>query len=212
MEGLTRVISVSRLSAGVFAVALERPAGFRFQPGQSIILRHGQNERSYSISSGPDEDRLLLCVRLIEGGALSPRLIGAQPGDIFPIDGPHGYFLFQRSARQAVFVATGTGVAPFLSMMRAGARGFVFLHGVRDGSELCYRDEMSAAARPYVPCLSADPIPGVYHGRVTGWASAHLAPGSYDFYLCGNRDMIRDLTILADERFAGSRVFTEVFF
>ena len=79
-----------------------------------------------------------------------------------------------------MFAATGTGVAPFLSMKRGGARDFVFLHGVRAGSELSFRDEIGAAARLYVPCLSADPVADGYHGRVTDWAARQLAPGSYD--------------------------------
>lgn len=51
----------------------------------------------------------------------------------------------------------------------------------------------------------------LFSGRVTEAAVHHLAPGPYDFYLCGGRAMIRDFTVLADERFPGSRIFMEVF-
>jgi benzoate/toluate 1,2-dioxygenase reductase component len=211
VEGLTRVLSVSWLSPSTFALTMERPPGFQFRAGQSILLRHGDNERSYSIASGPDEPRLLLCVRLVEGGALSPLLAEARPGDTFGFDGPHGYFLYQGSLRQAVFVATGTGFAPFLSMARAGARGFIFLHGVRTVSELCFPEEMRDAAGLFIPCISGAPSSGAYHGRVTGWVADHMPPGPCDFYLCGNREMIRDVTLLVDERCDGSRVLAEAF-
>jgi benzoate/toluate 1,2-dioxygenase reductase component len=46
---------------------------------------------------------------------------------------------------------------------------------------------------------------------VTDWVRTRLAPGSYDFYLCGRREMVRDVTGLVDESYTGSRVYSEVF-
>ena len=203
MEGVTRVRRLSWLSPRVFTLELTRPPGFSFRPGQSVIVRHADLERSYSVASGPDDDLLLLCIRCVPGGALSSRLACLTPGDSVGIEGPRGYFLLQPGARPVVFAATGTGVAPFHSMVRAGFRGFTFVHGVSRAEELCFHDEMRAAAARAVACVS--PL------RVTTWSSEHLQPGRYDFYLCGNREMIRDFTLLVDERFAGSRVVTEVF-
>jgi len=203
VEGVARVRRTRWLSPKTFALELSRPVGFRFQPGQSILVRRAGLERSYSIASGPDEDGLLLCIRCVPGGAMSPALSRLLPGDELAVEGPQGYFLLQTGPRPVVFVATGTGVAPFLSMTRAGARGFTFLHGVSRREDLHFNEEMRAAAGCAVPCVS--PV------RVTDWAAGHLAPGRYDFYLCGNREMIRDFTLLVDERFAGSRVVTEVF-
>jgi hypothetical protein len=52
---------------------------------------------------------------------------------------------------------------------------------------------------------------GCFTGRVSDWAREHLTPRAYDFYLCGSREMIRDVTLLVDEMFSGSRVLTEIF-
>jgi hypothetical protein len=65
-----------------------------------------------------------------------------------------------------------------------------------------------------VPCI---PRPGaaapeLFAGRVTDYIAARLAPGAYDFYACGRRDMVRDVTLLADDRFPGSHVFAETFY
>ena len=49
-------------------------------------------------------------------------------------------------------------------------------------------------------------------GRVTEYLDQHLTPGTYDFYLCGRSEMIRDVTLLIDERFPGSLVYTELFY
>jgi hypothetical protein len=53
---------------------------------------------------------------------------------------------------------------------------------------------------------------GFYYGRVTDYLYNNLAPGRYDFYLCGRREMIRDVTICVDEIFPDSLVFTEIFY
>jgi ferredoxin-NADP reductase len=156
-------------------------------------------------------------VRLVAAGLFSPVLAAADIGTLFSFTGPHGYFIFQPSPRPPVFVATGTGVAPFVSMSRAGLTGFTILHGVRKADELFYQAEFRVAAGLYVPCLSHAPLesalpPGGYRGLVTGYLRGNLAPGAYDFYLCGRREMIRDVTLLVDERFPECRIYTEIFY
>jgi ferredoxin-NADP reductase len=128
--------------------------------------------------------------------------------------GPHGYFTFKPSPRPAIFVATGTGVAPFVSMARAGTKGFTLLHGVKRAEDLFYRDLLSASAQRYMACLSEDASadPTVFAGRVTRHLERQVPPGACDFYLCGRSEMIRDVTWLVDDRFPGSRVYSEIFF
>ena len=208
-----RVIRVARLSESASEIELDRPAGFRFEAGQHIRLFIGDDGRDYSLSSSPSAGTLQLLVRHIEGGAVSPALVGAPPGADLGFSGPHGVFLLRPSARPVVLVATGVGIAPFLSMVRAATPGLTLLHGVRTPDELFYRRELEHAVARYVPCLSRQSSPGCSSMRVTGWAAAGLAPGiEMDFYLCGSRRMVRDMTLLVDERFAGSRVYTEIFY
>jgi benzoate/toluate 1,2-dioxygenase reductase subunit len=207
----------SWLSEKTFEVELGRPSAFPFQPGQRIRFIHGTVERDYSLISAPDSPRLALCVRLVTAGRFSPILAAAGIGTLFRFTGPHGYFTFQPSPRPPVFVATGTGVAPFLSMVRAGLTGFTLLHGVRTVAELYYQSCFRTAASLYVPCLSHTPpefaLPsGAYRGLVTDYLRDHLAPEGYDFYLCGRREMVRDVTLFVDERFPESRVYTEIFY
>lgn len=120
-------------------------------------------------------------------------------------------------------MATGTGIAPFVSYARAGVAGYVLLHGVRTAGELYYRDILASAASLYVPCISGarrgrfeagapGPASHAYSGRVTGYVADLLEPGVYDFYLCGRSDMIVDAVKIIDERFPGSFVYTEPFF
>jgi ferredoxin-NADP reductase len=199
------------LSRGTIALDLERPPGFQFTSGQSIGISLGGNQRDYSIVSGCTEPGLSLCVRLILEGALSPALAAAPEGTRCLLSGPHGCFTCRESGQPAVFVATGTGIAPFVSMARSGVRGFTLLHGVRESQELYYEAELRKAAMRYVSCLSRDRRDGAFAGRVTEAAARNIEPGPHDFYLCGSRHMIRDFTVLVDEVFPGSRVFVEVF-
>ncbi len=207
-----RLLRRERLSEHVFQVELERPPGFEFTAGQSIRVSAGGQGRDYSLAGGPSADTLVLCVRLVEGGAVSPLLAGALPRTPIAFTGPHGVFTLAKSPRPVIWAATGVGVAPFLAMVRAGATGFTLLHGVRRSGELFSRGELEAAAARYVPCLTGETAAGCFPGRVTGWAEANLPGGAYDIYLCGNRRMVRDFIVIVDERFPGSRVFTEIFF
>jgi len=209
-----RILSRRWLSPTTFELILERPAGFDFQPGQRVRLWSGPNEREYSIAAAPGDPDVALCIRRVAGGEVSAWLSTAGIGTELCCSGPHGYFTFKPSPRPAIFVATGTGVAPFVSMARAGTKGFTLLHGVKRAEDLFYRDLLAASARRYIACLSeaAPADPDVFAGRVTRHLERQVPPGACDFYLCGRREMIRDVTWLIDDRFPGSRVYSEIFY
>jgi benzoate/toluate 1,2-dioxygenase reductase component len=210
-----RLLDKQRLSQEVFLCVLERPAGFSFIAGQSIRVRMGGVEREYSLASGPRDPTLTLLVRMVPGGRLTPRLLAAEKGGLIDISGPHGFFTFRQSARPAVLAATGTGIAPLASMVRDGAHPAVFLHGVTSAADLYAEEDLRRAADIYVPCLSSPEqpftVPRGFPGRLTRFLSEVLAPGLYDFYLSGRREMIRDATLIVDERHRGSFVYTEIF-
>jgi NAD(P)H-flavin reductase len=213
----TRVLSRNWLTEGTFEIRFSRPPLFHFVPGQRVRFIRGEIERDYTPVSSPQDEAVDFLVRSVKGGGFSSALASAQEGDLFRFSGPHGYFCFYPSKRLPVFVATGTGVAPFASMARAGVKGFILLHGVRRFLDLYAEPLFRKTARLYVPCVSAvkDPREGVadgFAGRVTGYLANHLAPGAYDFYLCGNTNMIRDVILLVDQKFPDSRVYTETFY
>jgi ferredoxin-NADP reductase len=205
------------LSSNAFEIELTRPPELAFKPGQTICFVHESIQRYYSLLSTPDDPTLALCVHYVAQGSFSPVLADAETGAQFNITGPHGYFSFNRSERPPVFVATGTGIVPFVSMGRSGITDFILLHEVEFAADFYYQDVCRKIASKYVACLSApssdDPLPpGTFHGNAAGFIKKNLPPASYDFYLCGEREMTRQVTLLADEHFPGSHVFKEVFF
>jgi len=202
------------LSNKSFGIIISTPSGFEFEPGQRIRLSCGGHERDYSIVSAPKESDLNLCIRNVTGGKVSGFLSTAEIGTSLSIHGPHGYFTYKPSPRPAVFVATGTGIAPFCSMARSGLTDFTLLHGVRLPEDLYYATQFQQSARTYVPCLTeSNKLPAnAFKGKVTEYLEKHLPPAVYDFYLSGRREMIRDVTLLIDERFSDSLVYTEMFY
>lgn len=126
-----------------------------FSAGQFITLdlplgeKRLQRWRSYSIASGPDEHTIELCVSRIEHGAGTRFLFDVlQVGDVLRCKGPEGSFTLPESLdMDLVMVCTGTGVAPFRSMLRHIAnqninhRGLHLIFGCRTQSDLLYRDE-----------------------------------------------------------------------
>jgi benzoate/toluate 1,2-dioxygenase reductase subunit len=213
----TELISRHWLSKKAFEIELSRPSGFQFTAGQTIRFLHGDIERYYSLISAPSDPTLALCVRIIEGGNFTPILATADIGTRFKLTGPYGYFTFNASPRPPVFVATGTGIAPFVSMARSGVRDFTLLHGVSFVEDLYYERLFRDTTNNYVPCISgpaSDPrkLPGKFQGWVSDYIRKKLSRAEYDFYLCGRDEMVRDVTLLIDECFPGSRMFVEVFF
>ncbi len=205
------------LSKNVFEIELTRPSAFEFRAGHTICFIHESMQRYYSLLSVPDDNTLVLCMYHVPQGSFSPVLAHAEVGTRFDVTGPHGYFTFNRSERVPVFVATGTGIAPFVSMARSGVTDFILVHEVESAEDLYYQDLFRKIASNYVPCLlqtsATEPLPpGTFCGDAAGFIKRNLPAASYDFYLCGDRKMTREVTLLADEQFPGSYVFKEVFF
>ena len=205
------------LTPNAFEIRFERPPEFEFLPGQKIRLVHAQTDRTYSLINAPRDRELAICVRHIPHGRMTPELAGASIGRMFHLTPAFGFFLFQPSPRLSVFVATGTGIAPFVAFARSGVRGFHLLHGVRHAEELYYRDLLAGVAGAYIPCLSHARTPDAgspqtFQGRVTAYLETRLPIGDYDFYLCGRGEMVRDAMRIIDRRYPAARVFTETFF
>lgn len=172
--------------------------------------------RAYSLASAPGAPPELY-LTLVPGGRLTPRLLELRPGDPIQIERkPQGFFTLRwlPPAKDLWLVATGTGLAPYVSMLRAGEvlsrfERVVVVHGVRQVADLSYRDEIQALAR-YVPAVSREPnASGVEHGRITTLlesgalersAGLALDPERSHVMLCGNPQMIEEVSALLAAR------------
>ena len=209
----TELIDRRWLSEKTFEIKFSKPSAYRIQAGQRVSVYYQGLDRDYTTVSAPQDPEITLCIRKVDSGELTPALSSADIGTRFDISQPNGYFTFKPSGRPPVFVATGTGIAPFCSMVRSGITGFTLLHGVDSSQDLYYQSELESAANCYIPCISGDDQSSdkYFRGRVTDYLQEHLPPAPYDFYLCGRREMIREVTWLVDERFPGSLLYSETF-
>jgi ferredoxin--NADP+ reductase len=211
------VIARRDWDTGLFTLTLD--ARLAFEPGQWVNLgldRDGELlRRSYSIASAPGAPLEVFVVE-VEGGALTPALACKRVGDTIAIDDePRGFFTLEHvpEGRDLWLVATGTGIGPFLSIVRSGVAADrferIFLaHGVRHARQLGYRDELeklaaeSAERLRYLPTTSRERHEGLLSGRLTEvladgrlerGAGAPFDPQRSQVMLCGNPAMIEDM-------------------
>ena len=205
------------LAPHIWELALELDRGADFAPGQFAILRVAPFEwRSYSIASLQD-DRLTLLISSRTGGDGSVFVEAADSGDETQVELPFGQFQLRKgSTNRKVFVATGTGIAPFLPMFRA-----LEVAGELDKAELlfgCRLAEENITARlttplpPTTVCVSGDPsAEGVFHGRVTKRLESLASEAErIDFYFCGSPAMVSDCRDMM-VRAGATQIMTELY-
>jgi len=201
-------------------LCLKEPPAIAFKAGQFLSFEVGRDAlnrtivRPYSIASPPGQQgRVLLVLNLVQGGPGSTYLFSLRVGDETQFRGPTGaFYLRDDPARDLLFVATGTGIAPLRSMLYAlSERGFprpVTLYwGLRSQRDLYYQDELEALARAhpnisFVTTLSR-PEEGWTgeRGRVTPLVEARIASvQNLAVYLCGNEGMIKDVTAVLQKK------------
>lgn len=171
--------------------------------------------RPYSFVNAPGTQPHEFFYVTVPGGPLSPRLAALVAGDpVWLLRGANGFFTIAEvpDAEALWCVATGTGLGPFLSILRTPEPWTKFgrvalVHAVRHGGELAYRDTIAAiaAAHPgafvYVPFVSREAHPGALSGRIPdairdgrleARAGMPLAAESSHAMLCGNPAMVDD--------------------
>jgi len=203
----------SEVAPGIYRLSFPRP--WDFIPGQCVALTLDprQAPRFYSISSGTQEPVVEVLYDLVPDGELTPRLALLAPGDELFCSTPFG--AFRDVEAPSCWVATGTGIAPFVSMARSrGIEGKLLLHGSRSLAGFLERPFFSSSMRDrYVPCCTREKGDGVYQGRTTAWLSDRRLPKAERYLLCGSSEMVveaRDILIGRGVPFAD--VVAEIYF
>jgi ferredoxin-NADP reductase len=190
-----------------------------FEPGQymtiGVVVDGKIVQRPYSVASPPvsaGTEGYEFYVRLVAGGTFTPLLWRMPIGQRMRMIGPKGKFVLRPDDdRVHIFISSGTGNAPFVSMMKqmladGAPRSAVFLNGVSYAHEIGYRDLLEGWERSgeypvtYVPTVSRPDAPenAAWTGR-TGRVESilepvldefGLSPGNSVAYICGNPDMI----------------------
>ena len=195
-------------------------APLSFEAGQFVRIAldiDGQRvARPFSMVNAPGDPVLEFYGIVVPEGPLSPRLARLAPGErLYVAANPAGFLVLSElpDAQTLWLLSTGTGIAPFISMLRSGTawqrfRDVVLVHAVRHGRELVYQEDlhktrMSHSRFTYIKVVSREDLPGALRGRIPALvrdgqleaaAGLKLAPETSQVMLCGNPDMLKDTT------------------
>jgi benzoate/toluate 1,2-dioxygenase reductase component len=197
------VAGVEALSDTSFRLRIKLAAPMGFLPGQYVNVQvPGTDQtRAYSFSSHPQADEASFLIRNIPGGLMSGYLARAKAGDAMALTGPMGAFYLRPVTRPQVFLAGGTGLAPFLAMLEQIAttgtdQPIRLFYAVTRDADLVELDRLHslAALIPSLDVITIVAAPDFDHpkrGYVTDHLSAaHLWDGAADVYLCGPPPMV----------------------
>jgi ferredoxin--NADP+ reductase len=235
LEG--RVIENRRWTEALFSLRVEAPI-LPFEAGQFVRIALDQTPgepasriaRPFSFVNAPEDPVLEFYGIVVPEGPLSPRLARLAPGDaLYVAPNPAGFLVLSEvpegevQARSLWLMSTGTGIAPFLSMLRSDApwkrfEHVVLVHAVRHAEELVYQElireiglkrpglrYLTFVSREAHPKSHPEPLAGripaaIRDGRLERAAGLELSPGSSHVMLCGNPDMLKDAAAALAER------------
>lgn len=224
LEG--RVVENRHWSEALFSLRVEG-APLSFEAGQFVRIAldiDGERvARPFSMVNAPDDPVLEFYGIIVPEGPLSPRLARLDAGDaLYVAPNPAGFLVLSElpDAETLWLISTGTGIAPFLSILRTGLawprfHNVVLVHAVRHARELVYQQDIrkNTAARGsrfrYVSFVSRETAAGslagripaaVRDGRLEAAAGLKLAAQTSQVMLCGNPDMLTDTTAALVER------------
>lgn len=226
-EKFTRetLLDVRPWSPTLFSLRTTRDAGFRFRAGQFARLGVQKADgslvwRAYSMLSAPHDEHLEFFSIVVPGGEFTSELSRLKEGDQLLVEKQAvGYLTLDRfiDGRDLWLIGTGTGLAPFLSILQdfevwQRFERVVLVYSARSQTELAYqeliaglmqRDYLAEYADKfiYVPIVTREEVPGALHGRVTKLiengeleqrVGLALTPERSRVMLCGNPQMIDD--------------------
>lgn len=189
---LETVLDVRHYSDGLFSFRTTRSDSIRpFKAGQFTMIGMADDDvlRAYSIASPPSADALEFLSIKVPGGPLTERLQHIQPGDQIEVgDRPTGTLVIDNltEGRRLWCVATGTGLAPFLSIVQdpntfEKFSEVILTHTVRTVAELAYRELLESLPITYYPTVTREPFERA--GRITArmesgalWADLGVEP------------------------------------
>jgi ferredoxin/flavodoxin---NADP+ reductase len=224
LEG--RVVGQTRWTDRLCSLQVRAPFG-HFEAGQFTKLAldvDGERvARPYSLVNAPGAEPLEFYYNVVPEGPLSPRLAALREGETVHVaPNPAGFLVLREvpPAENLWLVSTGTGLGPFLSILRSDALWQRFarvtlVHAVRTAADGAYRETIAVLALArgaqfaFVPFVSREAVAGALAGRIPAAirdgrleraAQGELSAQSSHAMLCGNPAMVADVSAALEER------------
>ncbi|MGE0078472.1 MAG: ferredoxin--NADP reductase [Bacteroidales bacterium] len=209
-----RVISNTRIAPGAYLLKFHR--NYNFIAGQVIALGiNTQIEpRLYSIASAENDDLISILYSEKAEGSLTPMMSLLKVGDTILVSKPFGTFTNVKD--NSVFVAAGTGIAPFMSILQSNkTKHATVIHGASYPEFFYFADYLeSTLGERYIQCCSRCMPGSLYVGRVTAFLKNwDKLDHNKNYYLCGSAEMVVETRdILISRGVSVTNINSEIYF
>jgi ferredoxin-NADP reductase len=212
----SKVLDIRNLTDSTYILRLAKD-NFEFKAGQYLVLNvpGAYKAREYSIYSAENDPYIELLIKEVTNGEISKELKYMKIGTKVEITGPFGFFVLRNNPDAKInhftFVATGTGISPFHSIILSNPDlDYEIIHGVKHSYEAY--DSTDYPANRYTLCTSRD-NGGNYFGRVTQYLKEKTVERDSVYYICGNSGMVNEVTEYLEQiGIDPVNIRTEVFF
>jgi|TARA_B110000908_G_C10251733_1_gene452537 ferredoxin--NADP+ reductase len=221
-----KVVKNKRWSAELFTIYIKTEP-LEFKAGQFILIgvKDGSDilYRPYSLVNTPDENLLEVHFNTVKDGTLSPLLTDLSPGDSIQVSNrPTGLLTLEEvpHVNNLWFFATGTGVGPFISILKTAEpwqrfKKVVLCYAVKTLEDMAYIKELDKIQSKYkeqfcfIPFITREVVAGTVNSRLTTYLESGdlekktqlvLSAKTSHTMLCGNADMINDVTQLLEQK------------
>jgi len=215
MKFITKVINKRIINSEIFILRLER-MDFQFKAGQYLVLSfpNEKESREYSIYSGENDNYIDILFKTVPTGNFSKRLGELVKDDKIEVDGPFGFFVMKShevTDRKHVFIATGTGISPFSSYINTYPNlNYKLFHGIGLMNEQIEPNNYNS--KKIIYCVSREKTQH-FNGRVTDYLNLNNIDMDAIYHLCGNSQMINDISdILEEKGIFSENIRTEAFY
>lgn len=205
---------VKEIAFGVYILSFKRD--FNFIPGQviAIDLVSVGRPRLYSIASGNKDEDIEILFDERKSGQLTPFLSKLKPGESIFVSEPFG--TYRTFDGKGYWIASGTGIAPFVSMLRSGlSDGKTLIHGARSDDYFYFSEIIESDLKnEYIRCCSQQNDTMYYNGRLTKWLELNdMLPIDAKYYLCGSAEMVVDVRdLLISKGIPFQNIISETYF
>lgn len=201
------------VSPGVHFISFQRD--FDFEPGQVVKIGIDKQHppRIYSLCSGNMEPEAKILFNIKDDGFLTPQLAACIPGEKIYVSKPYG--TFTGASDKAWWIATGTGIAPFYSMLKSGlVDNKTLIHGVRHLNQFYFEDELEEIMdENYIRCCSGESACNAIPGRVTDYLKNIQELPNVKYYICGQALAVVEIRdLLIEKGILYENILSEIYF
>ena len=210
-----KIIKINNLSKNTYKLVCERN-NLEFKSGQCVNIGPLDSaiNREYSTYSSENDEKLEFLIREVSDGLVSSYLRKMNKDDYINIHGSYGSFCIDKNnlEKKHVFIATGTGIAPFSSFIKTYSNlKYHLIHGVSYEDELYdYGDYDNSNI---TGCISREKTKNHYFGRLTDYLKTYDFSNDFVYYICGNGNMISEVyDFITSKSINSKNIYMESFF